>query len=165
MLEEWLQIEDFPDYYISNYGRVKSEISNRNLMWSPIQYGIPTVGLMRDGKQWRRSVPVLVAKTFLPPPLREDFDTPIHLDGDRSNPRADNLMWRPRWFAVNFHKQRTTSPYPNWNRDIQLVETGEVFDNPSQIAEKYGLLEDAIHKAILNGTEVFPQGYTFRFLD
>lgn len=162
--EEWLEIEEFPGYYISNYGKVRSDISDRTLKWSPIQYGIPTVGLMKDGRQHRRSVPLLVARTFIPQPA-EHYDTPIHLDGDRSNPRVDNLMWRPRWFAVCFHKERIKDPYPRWNRDIQIIDTGEVFENPRQIAEKYGVLETDVHKSIMNGTSVFPQGYKFQFYE
>ena len=58
-----------------------------------------------------------------------------------------------------------TMPFANWTRDIRLNETGEVFDSLSAPAEKYGLLEREIHKAIVNGTQVFPYGFTFMLLD
>lgn len=166
MLEEWLPIDEFPGYYVSNYGRVRSEMSNRNLKWSPVQYGVPTVGLMKeDGghlRQFRRSVPLLVARAFLPAPV-EPADTPIHLDGDRSNPRADNLAWRPRWFAVCYHKERAKDPYPNWTRDIVLLDTGEVFAHPRDAAMKYGELEIDIYKSVMNRRKIFPHGHTYRF--
>jgi hypothetical protein len=118
---------------------------------------------MLDGKQYRRSVSGLVAQAFLDDPVREDFNTPIHLDGDRKNCRADNLEWRPRWFAVNYHKERLNPPFPKWTRDIRLMDTLEIFDNPSQAAVKYGLLERDIHKAIVQGLTVFPFNYEFQY--
>jgi len=163
MQEEWLEIEDFPGYYVSNYGYVRSEHSDRMLTLSPVQYGMPTVGLMRDQLQYRRAVSGLVARAFLDEPEREDFNTPIHLDGDRKNCRVDNLMWRPRWFAVNYHKERITPPFPQWSRDIRLAQTGEIFDNPSQAAQKYGLLERDIHRSLVNGSPVAPYGFFFDY--
>lgn len=69
------------------------------------------VGLIEDGTKAKlnRAVNRLVANAFVPKPdnefHRETFDTPIHLDGDRNNNRADNLMWRPLWFAMEYHTQ------------------------------------------------------------
>lgn len=170
LMEEWVEVPDFPWYSISNYGRVRGGEKDRILKWSPIQYNIPTVGLVKDGKPYRRSVPVLVARAFIPVPHVADpsypaFDTPIHLDGDRSNPRVDNLEWRPRWFAVNYHKERGFKPFPQWNRDIRLIQTGEVFSSPREAAQKYGELENDIYKSVMHYGEksVFPHGHRYVF--
>ena len=165
MMEEWAPIDGFPDYSISNYGYVQNNRTGRMMTRSPVQYGMLTVSMMYDGEQYRRSIATLVAQAFLPRPPRDDFNTPIHLDGDRKNCRVDNLEWRPRWFAINYHHERKQSPYPDWARDIRLNETGEVFGSMRDLAEKYGLLEREIHKGLVNGTEVFPQGFTFTFAD
>lgn len=161
-MEEWREVEDFPDYYVSTYGDVRSGISDRLLTQSLVQYNMPTVGLMRDGRQYRRSTAILVAQAFLPPPERDDFNTPIHLDGYRVNCRADNLAWRPRWFAINYHNERKRPPFPNWKQRFLLVETGEVFDHPSEAATKYGILERDIRKSIRSGVVVFPHWYRFQ---
>lgn len=165
MLEEWIQLTNFPDYAVSNYGYVKNLRNDKVLTRSPVQYGMLTVGLMDEGGQHRRSIATLVAETFLEPPPREDFNTPIHLDGDRANCRADNLVWRPRWFAINYHLELKNPPYPTWDADFRLVQTWEVFDKIHQPAMKYGLLQRDIHKAIVEGIATFPQGFTFILLD
>lgn len=165
MQEEWLPVEDFPDYSVSNYGYVQNARTGRMMSLSPVQYGMLTVAMMYDGKQFRRSVAGLVARAFLPAPPREDFNTPIHLDGDRKNCRVDNLELRPRWFAINYHLERKHQPFQNWTRDIRLDQTGEVFDSLTAAATKYGLLENDIHHSLVNRTAVFPQGFTFTFYD
>lgn len=165
MQEEWLPVEGFPDYVVSNYGYVQNVLSGKTLSNSPVQYGMLTVAMMKDAQQFRRSVAGLVAREFLPPPLREDFNTPIHLDGDRANCRVDNLAWRPRWFAINYHLEKKHRPFAGFHSDIRLMETGEVFDTLTAPATKYGLLEREIHRSLVQGVRVFPAGYTFIFLD
>lgn len=164
MLEEWRPIDGFPGYAISNYGRVFNETRQRPVKQSPVQYNMMTVALVREGKQYRRSVGTLVAQTFLSPE-REDFNTPIHLDGDRANCCVDNLMWRPRWFAVTYHLELRANPFMEWNQDIVLNDTGEIFGHISEPAMKYGLLQSEIHKSIINGVRVFPPGFTFSYVD
>jgi hypothetical protein len=164
MSELWDQIDEFPQYSVSTHGRVMNDLTNRLMIHTPVQYGIPTVGLTRDGRQHRRSVPLLVANAWLPYPQRDDFNTVIQLDGVRANCHVDNLMWRPRWFAIEFHKERIANPFPNWDRPIKLMETGEEFDTPSDCATYYGLLEKEIFLAILNKTAVFPEWFHFRYV-
>ena len=163
--EEWCPIEGFPDYIVSNYGYVKNALTDRMMSRSPVQYGMLTIAMMYDSKQYRRSVATLVAQHFLPKPEREDFNTPIHLDGDRANCRVDNLVWRPRWFAINYHLEFKHPPFPRWNQDIILEQTGEVFETLREPASKYGLLEREIHKALVNGGRCFPHGYTFLYMN
>lgn len=160
LAEEWTSVPDFPEYSISNYGRVRSIRLDRLLAWSPIYYNIPTVGMMRDGVQMRRSVPVLVCRAFIPQPAPH-FDTPIHLDGDRTNCRVDNLAWRPRWFAINYHKQFSSPPFPEWDSDIVLLETGEVFSTPAEAARKYGEIEREIFRSTVSERAVFPHDHHY----
>lgn len=162
--EEWREVQDFPGYVVSNYGEVFNEKTRRTLTQSPVAYDIPTVGLNLEGKVFRRSVPVLVAKAFIKED-REHFDTPIHLDGDRTNCRVDNLAWRPRWFAVNYHKQVERVLFPDWRADIRLVETGEVFARPKEASMKYGELETRIVLSVANDSPVFPHGHHYQYAE
>lgn len=164
MDEKWLTVEEFPDYVVSNYGEVYNGNTGRILSENLVQYGIPTVGLYQDGKQYRRSVPVLVALAFLDAPPYNPLQkyAPIHLDGDRQNCRADNLMWRPRWFAVNYHRERLQTSFPNWTAPFECRNTGEIFEHPRDAAMKYGLLETHIHMSVIYGKPVYPGDYHFR---
>lgn len=58
-----------------------------------------------------------------------------------------------------------TPPFPRWNQDVILEQTGEVFETLREPASKYGLLEREIHKALVNGNECFPYGYSFVYMD
>jgi len=155
MTENWKSIDDFPEYSVSNFGDVRSNKSGRIMSSSPNQFNVVQVGLMRDGIQYHRSVPLLVAKAFLP--IRPGpFDTPINLDGDRLNNHVDNLMWRPRWFAIKYNRQFR---YPYLNRiDSPIVDmkTNKVSESSIACAVEYGLLEEEIVLAILNRTYVWP---------
>src|SRR3954470_21438611 len=104
MIEQWHEIEDFFGYSVSDHGRIRTDKFGRLLALSQTQWGLVQVGLMRDGVQCHRSVPLLVAKTFLPY-VGGAFDTPINLDGNRWNNHVENLAWRPRWFAVKYNRQ------------------------------------------------------------
>lgn len=154
--EEWVELEEFPGYAISNHGRVQN--INSELIKTPTlnQQGIPNVNLILDHQQYRRSVTLLVAKTFLPPPEMESFDTPINLDGDRMNNHVDNLMWRPRWFALKYHAQYKKPVAYGFTGAIELIDTGEIFDNVRTLCMTYGLLEKEVILAAQNKIPVFP---------
>lgn len=156
MLEhEWVPLESFPGYSVNTLGQVRKDSSGRLLHPRINQYGVPYVGLMRNWRQCIRSLPRLVAMTFLPPPS-EIFDTPINLDGDRTNCEVDNLMWRPRWYAiyyVNQFKDRYDHPIES---PIRAIDTEEVFPNSLAAACRYGLLEREVVLSVLNKTPTWP---------
>lgn len=155
MQEEWRPIENFPEYSVSNFGNVRTNKTGRILALSENQFGLLQVGLMRDGEQKHRSVPLLVAKAFIPQPTGP-FDTPINLDGNRHNNHVDNLAWRPRWFAIKYNRQ-FRYPYPNpILAPVVNLKTGEISENSTECAKKYGLLEQDLVLSILNRTYVWP---------
>jgi hypothetical protein len=158
-METWAIIPEFPDYAVSDYGWVRNNETEQTLALSKNQHGVLHVGLYKDRQQYRRSVTVLVANAFLEPPDRETFDTPIQLDGDVYNTAAQNLAWRPRWFARKYKQQFRFEI----QHDHPLVEinTGEEFDSYWAAAIKYGLLVRDIRVAMLNHTYVFPTFQVF----
>lgn len=159
-MEEWVPIELFPGYSVSSYGRIRTDKSERILSLNPNQFGVLQVGMMRDGEQRHRSVPLLVATHFIPNP-GGPFDTPINLDGDRNNNHVENLTWRPRWFAVKYNKQ-FRNPYHNRiNAPIMEMKTHEISINSLECAKKYGLLEEDLVLSIINRTYVWPTYQTF----
>jgi hypothetical protein len=163
-MENWRPIPLFPDYSVSDHGRVRSDKFERILALNENQYGVVQVGLMRNGEQRHRSVPLLVAKAFLP----EDngpFDTPINLDGDRHNNHIDNLVWRPRWFAVKYNQQFRYPAEYHISSPIIHFKSGEISENSFECAKKYGLLEKDLVFAILNHTYVWPLYQTFGILE
>lgn len=165
MQEEWVHIPEFPGYTINNFGDVET-VEGYRLVHSPVQYDVPTVGLRQDRRTHRRAVPLLVAKAFLDDPTFDGEVAPIQLDGDRRNCRADNLMWRPLWFAIKFHKEKRETKFPNWKQPIILVETGEKFKTIQQASSALGLLEIGIYATLAHpGDWAFPTGQHFVYAD
>jgi NUMOD4 motif len=162
--EEWRKIDRFDGYSVSNYGLIRTDKTGRILALNENQFGVLQVGLMRDGVQYHRSVPLLVAKAFIPRD-KEPFDTPINLDGDRHNNQVDNLVWRPRWFAIRYNQQ-FRQPYENpINAPIMDLKTREVSEDSFACAQRYGLLEQDLVLSILNRTYVWPTYQEFGILE
>lgn len=162
--ETWVDLEDFPGYAVSTHGRVMNKSTELIKVATENQQGIISVNLVRDRIQCRRSVALLVASTFLPAPVNARFDTPIHLDGDRFHCSVNNLSWRPLWFARQYHTQLRHPVQPEWRGIVEIVETGEVFENLRECSTRYGLLEkDIIHSAHTQ-TPVFPTMHSFRLV-
>lgn len=164
MAEVWKSIERFPGYSVSDQGRIRTDKSDRILALSVNQFGLVQVGLMREGEQKHRSVPLLVAKAFLFAPPGP-FDTPINLDGDRHNNRLENLLWRPRWFAVKYNQQFR---YPLENPIMEPIvdlKTGEMTEGSFECAKRYGLLEQDLIYSIINRTYVWPTYQEFGILE
>ena len=103
------QIPGHPGYKVRPNGEVIN-MFDRVLTPMTNLRGLLFVGLYYHGVKHNRSVALLVANAFLEPHSNPQFDTPVHLDGDRTNCDVNNLMWRPRWFAVKWHRQFDCSP-------------------------------------------------------
>ena len=154
-MEVWKEIEEFPDYSVSSQGRIRTNKSGRILQLTLNQYGLLQVGMMKDGVQRHRSVPLLVAQAFIRQPPGP-FDTPINLNGDRLNNSVSNLAWRPRWFAIRYNQQ-FRNPYPNpILRPVVDLKTGEISKNSFECCKTYGLLERDLVPSILGHTYVWP---------
>lgn len=152
---EWTFVPGFPGYSINTLGEVIRDETGRLLVPRYNQYGVPYVGLMRDLRQHIRSLPRLVAKAYLPEP-NEIFDTPIQLDGDPGNCRVDNLMWRPRQYAVQYKRQFEIRYDAPIEEPIREVNAREKFPNSLAAACRYGLLEREVVLSIVNNTCAWP---------
>lgn len=168
-MEEWRVVQHFPNYSVSNTGLVRSDIefkngnSGRILSVCQNQHGVAFVGLMHNGIQYKRSVAHLVAHAYLRQARSLKFNTPINLDGDRTNNHVDNLMWRPRYFAREYFQQFRHGVV-RIARPIVEVKTQEVFADSWTAALTFGLLDRDIYEAIDNRTYVWPTYQRFEVL-
>jgi hypothetical protein len=157
-----IEIDEFPGYTISNSGVVVNTRFGQVMKHSRTQHGEHTVGLMRDGHQYRRSVKVLVARAFVDGET-DVFNTPILLNGVKDCLLATNIAWRPRWFAWKYSQQ--FEDVENWWFAGPVIDenTGEMYEHLFLAALKTGSLVKEIRLGLLNRTPVFPTGHTFRF--
>lgn len=159
----WIELDEFPGYSVSDQGEVRNDDSGRVLTPTLNQNNVAQVGLMRNKVQYKRGVALLVANAFLEPP-NEAFNTPINLNGDRLDNRVDNLMWRPRWFAITYHRQ-FDNDLRGFRKPVIEIKTGETFDTSWDAAIKYGLIDREIMMAALNRTYVWPTYQEFRLIE
>ena len=161
----WKDLEaiGYPKYMINQHGEIMHSSSGRSKDPSVNQYGTLYVTLY-DSERAAKSIPVsrLVARMFIAPesvPVR--FNTVIFKDGDRRNVNINNLTYRPRSFAVEYHKHFTN---PDRRIDNCAVEsyffegTSRIRRHPSidDAARTYGVLPKAIMKHLVSGDLIFP---------
>lgn len=155
MAEEWRQINEFRAYSVSDRGRIRNDITDRIMVLSPNQTGIVYVGLMHNGVQYKRSVARLVAEAFIDSP-NSNHDTPMFLDGDRNNLATDNVVYRPRWYAINYMRQFEERFHSPISYPLREIASGDVYDNSWHASTHNGLLEKEVVFSVLNATYVWP---------
>lgn len=159
----WKKIKNFPTYEISSEGDVVNIDTGRYLRKSTTLQGAVKVGMVRAGVQYTKSVKVLVAEAFVPG--RSDiFDTPIHLDGNTERNHADNLMWRPRWFAYRYTRQFVEPNEFDSFGPIEDLTTGIIYDTVLDASIHNGLLVEDIIRGIRTDETVFPTWQLFAYV-
>ncbi len=156
MKEEWKEIDGWPDYMISNVGRVFSYRRNRTLKISSDPYDYPCVHLCYNNCWYRRSVHRLVAFAF----VEGYFDGAIvnHIDGVKQNSLASNLEWITRSDNSQHALALGLSPHR-----VRVIETGDIFRSPSSCAKHIGGNPNAILNC-LTGKQRTHKGYTFEYV-
>ncbi|WAB10473.1 HNH endonuclease [Gordonia phage Phepper] len=159
-MEIWTKVEGFEDYAVSPDGEVYSSPKKelKNLRFN--NQGDVMVDLYKDRKQNTRKVSLLVAQAYLGDPP-ENCNSVIHLNGDRSDCRAINLAWRPRWFVVEYNRMFLTEPN---NISIKIKQTGEIFGTLREACMKYGMIEERAYMAAHNDNPIYPHGFRLEIL-
>lgn len=160
----WKEVPNFPLYLVHPEGRVRRKDRQHEVRVHMNQQDVAYVSLMREDEQFHRGLARLVAQVFIPKSL-DAFDTPINLDGDRTNCHVDNLMWRPRWFAIQYHmqfKQRWPEPI---EVPLREMESGDLYDNSWHVVTTFGLLEKDVVGSVENYTVCWPTYQRFQYAD
>lgn len=154
LTEEWKQIRGFPDYEVSNYGRVRSLARDYKygshediILKTNDRRGYRGVTLFRDGKRYYKAVHRLVAAAFIPNPA----NLPIinHKDENRANNRADNLEWSSYTYNSNYGNcrrkisDRVSRKVGQYTKDGELVA---VYDSMTIASRKTGACLSEISK-------------------
>lgn len=162
MEEIWTTIEDFPLYLISDCGRVMN-VETRHILKETVNpAGIVKVGLVAyAGKQHQRSIKVLVAQNFVDG-RTTIFNTPMQLDGNPYNNRADNIVWRPRWFAWKYKRQFAEISALHTKGPIVDKESGDCYTDVFEAATRNGLLVSDLYLAIQREAPTFPTWQSFK---
>lgn len=155
--ERWREIDGYPNYLVSDYGRVHSKGSNRVLRSSPNRYGIHKIRLYNDDGYKDFYLHTLVMKTF--GRIMQDGDQIKHRNGNRHENHINNL------YVMNRRKSDIPrfQPVSGRGRAMYIVETGQIFSNARECAYYLNGSYSAIY-ACLRGERGFHLGFTFRYL-
>lgn len=100
MNEIWKDIKDYPNYQVSNLGKVKNAKTNKILKpFSPIGEYLK-VSLSKNGKAKHYFIHRLVAETFIPNP--NNYPCVNHKDENPSNNCVSNLEWCSYQYNNNY---------------------------------------------------------------
>jgi len=163
LTEEWRPVADFPDYEVSNYGRVRSLDRYRRYaggrmrlikgqllkpLTNKYRGKYLHVTLSDKCRQSHRAIHRLVAEAFIPNPDRKEQIN--HIDCDPTNNRVENLEWvtpkeNVEWMIV-CGRQRITTEKPVVAINPETNET--LYFKSTKEAERCGHTRSAIWRAI-----------------
>lgn len=145
IFERWEQLFDFPLYEVSSFGKVRNIASGTELKPQSNQSGILMVALRHHGRTHMKSVSLLVCNEFNGEPPNSELGmsySPMHIDHDRSNCSASNLVWRPRWYAIKYMQEWRDGP-KSYQKVIH-IPTVTKYDSAWAAAHSVGMLEHQV---------------------
>ena len=173
MTRTWSKINGFPNYSISDDGKVRNDNSGR--LKKPIKStdGYYSVDLYKDGKRTKAKIHRLVGQAYVE---NSDGKPQInHIDGNKANNDHRNLEWvTPKEnmeHAIEHGLFRASrgmlgKKNPNAGRPgkrVRILETGEVFDSILDCERAIGGNNRHICDC-LSGRQHTHRGYHFEYV-
>lgn len=155
MKEAFKTIPTFPDYEVSNEGRVRKNgiILRVHFSWD----GYQKVTLKKGKRFYSQTIHPLVLETFVGPrPMKPTKHDACHNDGNKNNNHISNLRWATRKENVNDSIKHGT-----YTRGIkqgackltekQVIEMREKYKNGincTKLAKFYGISKANTHRIV-----------------
>jgi len=151
-MEIWKDIEGYPNYQVSNMGRVKSLNYRRTgkekiIKGSKNNSGYLTVTLSKEGKMKSYFIHRLVASAFLDNP--NNLQQVNHKDENIKNNCVENLEWCDSSYNVNFGTRNERITQRIQKPILQFTKQGEFvkkWDSATQVERELGFYQGNINK-------------------
>ena len=158
-MEKWRDIKDYPDYQVSNMGRVKSLKFGKEKILKNIKnnYGYLIVNLSKEGEIKVFKVHRLVASAFIDNP--NNLPEVNHINEDKTDNRVNNLEWCSSEYNINFGTRNKRVA----KRILQFTLEGEFVRKWDSLKE-FGKPHSAISNC-LSGRRKSAYGYIWRYYD
>lgn len=147
-MEIWQDIKNFPDYQISNQGRVKSFKQDKKgkILKPKISQGYYSVDLRRNGATYNNLVHRIVLSTFAPVEGWETL-TVNHIDGNPSNNKLENLEWMTQ--SENTQYSRRVLRTGNAIQKVHIIKLNgeeEWYNSVTEAAKGLGVAKGSISR-------------------
>jgi hypothetical protein len=154
MEEIWKPILGYPKYKVSNLGRIKSTYKNwadkegRTLKGSQLSSGYLFMLLRSNNKSSKRKyIHRIVLESFIGTDPQKPYAN--HKNGIKSDNRLSNLEWVTKSYNAvhsyrvlhNIHGQAKLT-----ENDVREIRSSK--DRPKDLAEKYNVTYNTIHRVI-----------------
>lgn len=150
-MEVWRDIEGFPNYAISNLGRIENIRTGKILNPSKVG-GFDIVGLRRNDRPAPRYVHRLMADAFLGGDI--EGRQVKHVDGNKDRTHVENLIVDPNSRSVMSKRS---------GRPVQIIETGQIFDSVRDCAKFVNGHASGIY-AVIGGRAWTYRGYHYQYV-
>lgn len=162
-MEVWKQIEDYPNYFVSNTGKVRNVNKGRELKQTLHHSGYLYVGLRKNQKTKLFFVHRLVAQAFIP--NINNLNTVDHWNGIKTDNRVENLQWlsnsdNARRFQL---EQITEEQKQRKMKPIICVETGIIYKSATEVSTMLGVRLSAV-TAVARKERKTVKGFHFEYL-
>lgn len=163
--ELWMRLPEFPNYEISDLGRIYNLPRQKFMATSKTTHGHLKISLVNRFGRHDRSVALMVAQMFVQPP---DLlcDRVVIRNDDLEDVRAVNLMWRPAHFAWKYIRQLRTETLPGYycNLEVMNMITKVKYKNIIDAGLEEGLLFEDIWRSTYTGNSVYPHHHRYEIL-
>lgn len=165
----------YPGYFIDRDMQIYVQTRAGDIR--PVKYNTSSNGSVKvnmvrsDGKRTTIPVGTIVATLYVENHNPQFDDTVTYRDGDKQNYHPANLMWRPRWFAVEYHKQFERYSVDDEENPVYERETKLIFKNIMHACIYHGILYRQVLESIESTTPTYtsilfttyPTGTTWAF--
>jgi len=167
-LETWKKIEEYPQYSVSNQGRIKNNKTDKIIK----PFCIGTKGQQYYAVDFypKKSIRVhrLVAKAFIPNP--ENKREVNHIDGNKFNNAVENLEWvtgseNCKHAYDKLGRKKFYGSSNHHSRKVIRVEDGKAYGSISEAADDNGLKAHTGISKVLNHTNRTAGGYHWKYIE
>ena len=160
-MEIWTDIIEYPQYEISNYGRVRNKRTNTILKGSINNHGYVRFDLCDNGKRVVRSGHRLVATHFLD--MIEGLNCVNHKDGDKTNNHVSNLEWCDIKWNANHASSVLGHMVPKNKRQVYCIDLNKAYSSITEAATTENVSYNTILRSC-QGKVSNPRTYKWKYI-
>lgn len=154
--EEWKVVKEFPIYSISNFGRLRNDVTKNILVGGYDRDGYRQATICYNGKQYNRRICRLVAIEFLPNP--NNLPVVNHKDENKENDFVGNL----EWCTIAYNNNYGSKNQPMRKR-VVCVETQQIYDGLRLAEKQCNISHSAISQSCRRGC--MAGGYHWKYVN